>query len=123
MCSIKCLTNYPFIGREEGSGTREVMEGYLGELGLDADQLEVTMELGSPESIKNAVAAGLGISIISITTMEKELALGTLYAIPLEKPIHRPFTTVHQRQKFRLRAMDEFLQYIGEHCKTRQKLL
>ena len=121
--NVDDLTNFPFIGREEGSGTREVMEGYLGELGLDADQLEVTMELGSPESIKNAVAAGLGISIISITTMEKELALGTLCAIPLEKPIHRPFTTVHQRQKFRLRAMDEFLQYIGEHCKTRQKLL
>ena len=117
------LVRYPFIGREEGSGTREVMEGYLDELGLDSDQLDISMELGSPESIKNAVAAGLGISIISITTMEKELQLGPLCAIPLEKPIRRSFSTVHQRQKFRMRAMDEFMQFTQEHCRNRSKPL
>jgi DNA-binding transcriptional LysR family regulator len=117
------LTEFPFIGREEGSGTREVLESYLIAQGLDSEQLDIIMEFGSPESIKNAVAADLGISILSIATMEKELAFKTLRAIPLETPISRHFSIVHQRQKFRLRAMDEFLDFAQEHCATRQMLL
>jgi len=65
------------------------------EEGDNIDQLDIMMELGSPESIKNAVAANLGISILSITTIEKELVLNSLCAIPLEKPIHRPFSFFH----------------------------
>ncbi len=117
------LLGHPFIGREEGSGTREVMENYLISQGLDSEQLNIIMEFGSPESIKNAVAAGLGISILSIATMEKELKLKSLCAIPLENPVRRPFTIVYQRQKFRLRAMDEFLEFARTHCATKKKLL
>ncbi len=117
------LLDYPFIGREEGSGTREVMENYLVSQDLNSAQLNIIMEFGSPESIKNVVAAGLGISILSIATMEKELALKSLCAISLEKPVRRPFSIVYQRQKFRLRAMDEFLEFAQAHCAARQKLL
>ena len=121
--SVDHLTEFPFISREEGSGTREVVESYLGEQGMESDQLDIIMEFGSPESIKNAVAADLGISILSIATMEKELALQTLCAVPLETPIRRHFSIVYQRQKFRLRAMGEFLEFSRAHCATRQKLL
>ncbi len=117
------LLNYPFIGREEGSGTREVVENYLVTQNLDSAQLDIIMEFGSPESIKNAVAAGLGISVLSIVTLEKELALNILCAIPLENPVRRPFSIVYQRQKFRLRAMDEFLEFAQAHCTAKQKLL
>lgn len=121
--AVSELSSFPFIGREEGSGTREVLERYLIDQGLDIEQLNIIMEFGSPESIKNVVVAGLGISVLSIATIEKELALETLRAIPLEKPLRRPFLTVHQRQKFRLRAMDEFLEFFRVHCDTKQKLL
>lgn len=121
--NVADLLNYPFIGREEGSGTREVIENYLVSQNQNSEQLNIIMEFGSPESIKNVVAAGLGISILSITTMEKELALNSLCAIPLEKPVRRPFTIVYQQQKFHLRAMDEFLQFVHLHCATKQKLL
>ena len=117
------LLDHPFIGREEGSGTREVMENYLVSQDLNSEQLNIIMEFGSPESIKNVVSAGLGISILSIATMEKELALKSLCAISLEKPMRRPFSIVYQRQKFRLRAMDEFLEFTQAHCATKQKLL
>ncbi len=117
------LLDYRFIGREEGSGTREVLENYFVSQGLDTDQLDIIMEFGSPESIKNAVAAGLGISILSIVTLEKELALKSLCAIPLENPIRRPFSIVYQRQKFRLKAMDEFLEFIQAHWAAKQQLL
>ena len=107
---------YPFIAREEGSGTREVISNYFDQRGLDFGDLKTTMEFGSPESVKSAVEAGLGISIISETTLNKELKLGTLRAISLKPPMIRPFSIVYQRQKFRLRAMEEFLEFAEEHC-------
>ena len=107
---------YPFIAREEGSGTREVISNYFEQRGLDFADLKTTMEFGSPESVKSAVEAGLGISIISETTLAKELKLGTLRGISLKPPMIRPFSIVYQRQKFRLRAMEEFLEFAEEHC-------
>ncbi len=114
---------YPFIGREEGSGTREVIENWLTGQDHNIEELDIIMEFGSPESIKNAVAAGLGISIVSVATIEKELILKSLRAIPLTNPIRRPFSIVYQRQKFRLRAMDEFLEFARELCATKRKLI
>ena len=117
--NIDNLANYPFISREEGSGTREVIENYLLEQQGAFDRLDVIMEFGSPESIKSAVAAGLGISVLSIATVEKELALKSLAAIPLDPPLRRPFSVVYQRQKFRLQAMDKFLEFARLHCRNK----
>jgi DNA-binding transcriptional LysR family regulator len=114
--SIKKLLPYPFIGREEGSGTRNVISSYFDQFGQSYNSLKTTMEFGSPESVKSAVEAGLGISIISEATLAKELKLGTLRAIPLDPPMKRPFSIVHQRQKFRLRAMEKFLEFANEFC-------
>ena len=115
------IGSFPFIGREQGSGTREVIENWLAGQGHDIEELDIIMEFGSPESIKNAVAAGLGISIVSVATIEKELILKSLRAIPLTRPIHRSFSIVYQRQKFRLRAMDEFLEFARALCATKRK--
>ncbi|MDH3639619.1 MAG: selenium metabolism-associated LysR family transcriptional regulator [Gammaproteobacteria bacterium] len=114
--NVESLLEYPFICREEGSGTRDVVEGYLKDHDLNLNDLNLTMEFGSPESIKAAVEAGLGITIISESTLGKELKLGTLSAVPLDPPMTRPFTIVYQRQKFRLRAMEEFLMFAEQRC-------
>jgi len=110
------LSEYPFICREEGSGTRAVIAEYLEANGTSLAEMDLTMEFGSPESIKSAVEAGLGVSIISRATLAKELKLGTLAAVQLDPPLERPFSLVYQRQKFRLRAMEEFLAFTHEHC-------
>ncbi len=115
------IGSFPFIGREEGSGTREVIENWLAGQGLGMEELDIIMEFGSPESIKNAVAAGLGISIVSVATIEKELILKSLRAIPLANPIRRPFSIVYPRQKFRLRAIDEFLEFARTLCAGKRK--
>ncbi len=107
---------FAFIAREEGSGTREVIASYFSQFGLNFDDLKTTMEFGSPESVKSAVQAGLGVTIISETTLVKELKLGILCAISLDPPMKRPFSIVYQRQKFRLRAMEEFLEFAESHC-------
>ena len=60
------------VTREDGSGTRKVMEMALKERGLDPNQLNVTMELGSTQAIKQLVSAGLGITIISSLTVCQE---------------------------------------------------
>lgn len=115
---LKRLGDFPFICREEGSGTREVMLESLHSSGIEPTELRVSMELGSLEAIKGAVEAGMGISVISYATIQKELKLGTLVAIKTDPPINRPFSFVHQKQKFRMRAMDELLSFARNYCKS-----
>ena len=110
------LAEYPYICREEGSGTREVMMEHLHAEGLSGADLNIVMELGSPEAIKGAVEAGMGISLLSKATIAKELKLGTLVAVNIDPPMERPFSFVHQKQKFRLRAMDELLTFARNYC-------
>jgi DNA-binding transcriptional LysR family regulator len=105
------VLDYPFIVREEGSGTREVIATYLSSQGVDFSDLNLTMEFGSPEAIKGAVTAGLGISIMSIATIEKERLLGRLAGVSLDPPIKRPFRIIYQRQKFRFRAIEAFVTF------------
>ena len=110
------LMNYPFICREEGSGTREVIIEYMTKMGLGRNGLNVCLELGSPESIKGAVEAGMGVSILSHATIAKELSLGTLAYTNLDPPLEREFAFARQRQKFRLRAMEELMNFAREYC-------
>ncbi len=114
------LLEYPYICREEGSGTREVIHEYLKAAGLSSTNLNTIMELGSPEAIKGAVEAGMGISVLSSTTIHKELKLGTLAAVKLDPPLERPFAFVHQKQKFRVRSMEELLNFARTYCSTHQ---
>ena len=108
--------HYPFVCREEGSGTRDVIMDYITKMGLDKNNLNICLELGSPESIKGAVEAGMGVSIVSSATIEKELQLEILRKVDLNPPLERSFSFVRQRQKFRLRAMDELLEYARGYC-------
>ncbi|MCU7914777.1 MAG: LysR family transcriptional regulator [Candidatus Thiodiazotropha sp. (ex Gloverina cf. vestifex)] len=112
--SIDELLEYPFICREEGSGTREVINEYLSQ--HCESTLNISMELGSPEAVKGAVEAGMGVSVVSRATVQKELKLDTLRAINLSPTLERPFSFVHQKQKFRLRAMEELLDFARGYC-------
>lgn len=114
------ITRYPYICREEGSGTREVISEYLEKHGVPESALKLSMELGSPEAIKGAVEAGMGISIVSITTISKELELNILKAVNLEPMLTRPFSFVYKKQKFRIQMMEELLIFAQEYCKTHQ---
>jgi DNA-binding transcriptional LysR family regulator len=116
---VKMLTELPFVCREEGSGTREFICHHLAQSNIQMQDIDINMEVGSPEAVKSMVEAGLGISVVSQATVEKEVKLGTLKALPLDPPLERPFSIVYQRQKFRIRAMDEFMGFAYDHCEKK----
>jgi DNA-binding transcriptional LysR family regulator len=70
----------PFIGREPDSATRVYIESQLQARGIG---LPVTMEAGSNEAIKQMVRVGLGLAMVSETTIQAEVTAGTLIALPV----------------------------------------
>ena len=116
--SMEELLNFPFICREEGSGTREAIASYICNSDECKSKMYVAMELGSPEAVKGAVETGMGISVVSAATIQKELRLGTLVALPLDPPLTRPFSFVHQKQKFRVRVIEELLEFARNYCEA-----
>ena len=113
---VEDFVSYPFISREHGSGTQEVITNYVEKHG-NGEDLNICFELSSPEAIKGAVEAGMGLSIVSRATIIKELKLGTLTAVELRPSLERPFSFVHQRYKFKSRAADQLLSFAQEFCK------
>jgi len=116
--TVKEMLKYPFVCREEGSGTREVIAEHLRSQGVGKHALKACLELGSPEAVKGAIEAGMGISVLSSVSISKELKLGTLKAVPLDPPMNREFSFVRQRQKFRVRTMEELLEFARNYCKN-----
>ncbi|TGE32424.1 LysR family transcriptional regulator [Desulfosporosinus sp. Sb-LF] len=87
------LPNERLVTREDGSGTRRVMEMALKERGLEPDQLNITMELGSTQAIKQLVSAGLGITIISSLTVSREDDQKIFKCLKIQDaPIYRPLS-------------------------------
>ena len=107
----------PFIGRELGSGTREFMDQYLRGCGVAPEDLNVVMELGSPEAIKGVVETGLGVSIVSHATVAKERKLGTLAAVRLDPRLMRTFSIVQSKEKFRSRLLATFIEFASVRMK------
>ncbi len=95
--SLDDLASEPFLVREAGSGTRGAMERYFAARGLE---LRTSMEMSSNEAIKQAVQAGLGLGILSLQTLELELALKRLVVLEIDNfPIMRHWYVVHRNDK------------------------
>jgi len=76
--SLDQLATEAMIFREQGSGTRRVVETALRKAKVPLKKLRIAMELDSTEAIKAAVEAGLGVGFVSARAIQKELKLGTL---------------------------------------------
>ncbi len=75
------LAGEPLIFREAGSGTGRTFLAELVKAGLTAEQLKVSMCLGSNEAVKQAILNGAGISFLSEISVEKECARGELFQV------------------------------------------
>lgn len=114
--SIFEVTKEPFIMREEGSGTRQIIEKYLNKYGLGIKDLKVAMMLGSTEGIKGAVESGIGISIISRWAARKENRYGALKLLSIkEEKLYRDFSIISLKNAIISHTVSEFLDYVKRY--------
>lgn len=79
------LLNHPMICREPGSGTRQQFDSYLKEIHFSAQELNIVAQMDQPESILNAVEAGLGVTVCSSLAARDRIASGRLLAFELQQ--------------------------------------
>jgi DNA-binding transcriptional LysR family regulator len=114
--SILDLTREPFILREEGSGTRQIMEEYFQSHGISIRDLRVALVLGSTESKKQAVEAGIGISFVSKWAVKKEVEDGRLKIVNLkEGGIPRILSLIFSRKSILSHAAKEFILFVKNY--------
>jgi len=116
----QALAEHPYVGREPGSGTREVIDRYLEQAGVAPDSLQLIMELGSPEAIKGLLSTGSGFAIMSRAIVSKELRTGDLVCIPLAPPLTRHFSVVYPKERFHSRLVNSFVQFAKERLAAQQ---
>lgn len=112
--TLERLAEEPFIMREPGSGTRRAIQNMLDEKNLS---VKVRLELGSNEAIKQAIAGGLGVSVLSRHTLTSENT-GELLTLDVEGfPIDRQWYVVYLAGKQLSVVAATFLDYLQEAAK------
>jgi DNA-binding transcriptional LysR family regulator len=113
--TVDDLRDETVIAMQEGAGVRQVVDEELRRAGLRVRELEPRLELGLQESVKSAVAAGFGVTFISRTAIEGELAAGTL-AIARVAGLEpaRQIYVVRAKGRPPTRAAEAFLEFARE---------
>lgn len=110
------LPHERLVASENGSGTRLVMEAALKESGLDPEQMNVKMELGSTQAIKQVVAAGLGIAIISSLTVSKEGDRKIFKTLKIQDaPLYLPLSILTNIQTIKTKDELVFINLLQDH--------
>jgi DNA-binding transcriptional LysR family regulator len=127
---LACPPGHPFAGRtvtidelrgeslivmQEGAGVRQIVEDALRELGLRLRDLDVRLELGLQESVRSAVQAGYGVTFISRSAVEPELAAGTLAAARVDGlDARREISLARASGRTPTRAAEAFVRFARE---------
>lgn len=97
LISLEQMAARPLLMREQGSGTRRVLELALTRCGVKVKSLTIAMELDSTEAIKSAVEAGLGTGFVSRWAIHKEVKMGTLKVVQVDGlRVLREFTLIYR---------------------------
>jgi len=98
--TLEKLSAIPFLQREKGSGTRQTFENFLEKKSFTLEKLNIIATLGSTSSVKQAVKAGLGASVISRIAVQEELNTGLLQEIKIKNmQMIRKFHLVQQKKR------------------------
>ncbi|REA55237.1 LysR family transcriptional regulator [Dyadobacter luteus] len=96
--TAKELSTLPILIRESGSGTAEIIDNHLSALGLSYNELNIQMQLGSTESIKNYLVFSDTFAFLSIYSIRQELADDRLTIVDVEGlDIQRMFSFVYRQ--------------------------
>ncbi|WP_073341848.1 selenium metabolism-associated LysR family transcriptional regulator [Caldanaerobius fijiensis] len=119
LITIDDFLRYPLIMRERGSGTRRVFEDVLKSHGINPESLDITLELGSNQAIKEAVIAGLGISVLSKIAITRECKYGLLnFSRIKDLSFFRTFNIIINKNKILLPVEREFIKFAVDYGKT-----
>ncbi|CAM3271644.1 LysR family transcriptional regulator [Filibacter tadaridae] len=115
--NIEELVEEKMIFREENAGIRKIVESILEKNNI-LDKVKSRVELGSTQSIKSAVEAGLGISIVPKLSVKKELELGVLKHVSISGVhIIRDLWLVEIPSRFPKKSLNVFIKYLKEQIK------
>lgn len=104
------MAEQPFILREKGSATRELVEAWARKKRIN---LKVSYEFDNPEAIKMAVISGLGISILSVHAVSWELKTKRLIILDLKGDrIKRPLILIYHKDKQHTPANFSFITHL-----------
>lgn len=107
------LRREPFILREQGSGTRTIMEARLEKEGLAPTDLQVAAVVGSSDAVRQTVKAGLGISILSSRALKDDIETGRISVLRISGVrIERHFYAVLLKGRSRSPLCRAFLDLI-----------
>jgi DNA-binding transcriptional LysR family regulator len=111
---VEELKEIPFIIREKGSATRDIIEECLEkQLGTSLSRFNVICEMGSSEAVKEAILTGLGVSILSIFAIKRELSQGLLTLVNISNlNLERKFYLVHKKQFPLMMYHKHFLDFV-----------
>jgi len=105
--SLEDFLKVPLIMREEGSATRWAIERTFHQAGISLQSLNIIMELNSIDSIKAAVEAGHGVSILPRVAIKKDLYTKTLYPLYIDKlTFLQPIHLVYKKKVHRIIASE-----------------
>jgi DNA-binding transcriptional LysR family regulator len=109
----RSLLELPFILREEGSGTRKSMEGFLAEKDIGLDQLNTCAILGSSTAVSEAIKSNLGVSILSSHAIKEGVENGRIQVIDiLNLEMKRQFYAVTVKKRSLPHHYHVFLKYL-----------
>jgi len=109
---VAALAPYALIAREQGSGTRTAMTNFFAEHRFTPN---ISMEMGSNETIKQSVIAGLGLSFLSLHTVGLELRSSLLKVLDIAgTPLMRTWHVVHLGTKVLSPAAEAFRHFVIE---------
>jgi DNA-binding transcriptional LysR family regulator len=118
--TLEELAAEPLLMQQTGSGVRAVLEAALRSAGIRPQDLRIEMELGLQQSVKAAVLAGLGVTLISRLTVAAEVADGMLAAIPIEgHELTRDFSTVRASGRTPTRLTAAFVEFARAKLATK----
>ncbi|TWT12427.1 LysR family transcriptional regulator [Streptococcus sp. sy004] len=108
--TLESLLAYPLIIREQGSGTRELLELTLKEANLSIHDFQKVTEIGNLNIIKTLVKHQLGITFVYQSVVQQELDKGELIIIPIQNlTISHDFTFIWRKNsQFKSRYQDIF---------------
>lgn len=113
------LFKEPMILREKGSGTKKAADQFLEKQGISKDSLKVAAYMNDPEAIKNSVAAGLGISIVSKKAAENMIREKRLLAFEFSRYTSgRKFYIIYRKDDVLKPFISTFINYIQKYYKN-----